>query len=333
MVQLSVIIPTYNRADYLVDTLTSLFSQTLDKALYEIIVVDNGSTDNTQKVIREINYKNDNRLRYFYEETPGLHTGRHLGAKEARSALLVYTDDDIIAAPGWLEAIKNTFDDPSVALVGGRILPKWEGDVPDWMNLFKSEGEYGWTIGYLSILDFGDITKEIPADYVYGCNFSIRKPVLYECGGFHPDAMPQELIRYRGDGESALSFAIMAKGYKSIYEPQAFIYHRVPPERLTVDYFCRRAFNQGVSDSYTQIRKYGGLNTHEELNRPGISLLQKLKDLLRPHLFWRKDNQVKRLHPILKKIQHSYKEGKRYHLEQVKSDSHLLAHVLKEVYY
>ncbi|MDI6704589.1 MAG: glycosyltransferase [bacterium] len=312
MVELSVIIPTFNRAHYLRKTVESILGQSLDKNRYEIIVIDNGSTDDTRVVIDELNKINSSYIRYFYESRPGLHVGRHKGAKEARGEILVYCDDDIIAEKTWLEGIYESFQDPKVVLVGGKNLPKWEGEIPAWISLFRSENEYGWTICYLSLLDFGDVTKEIPAYYVYGCNFSILKPVLFECGGFHPDSMPQELIRYRGDGETGLSLTIMAKGYKSVYEPKACVYHRVPSERMTIEYFCQRAFNQGVSDSYSAIRKKGGIIFNE-----GVDISKKLN--------------VE--HEVLRQVQAAYREGREYHKREVAADPDLLAYVLQEKYY
>jgi glycosyltransferase involved in cell wall biosynthesis len=331
-VSLSIIIPTRNRGLFLKEALDSILSQTLGAGEFEILVIDNGSTDITAEIAKEFIAKS-NQIRYFFVSEPGLHVGRHLGAQEAKGEILVYVDDDIIATSGWVKAIKDAFNDPKIALVGGKILPKWEGDVPDWINLFKSEVEYGWTIGYLSLLDFGDVLKEIPAYYVYGCNFSIRKSVLYECGGFHPDSMPQELIRYRGDGETALSLTVTQKGYKAIYEPKATVYHRVPPERLTIDYFCRRAFNQGISDSYTEIRQKHGLGNIGTGNSQKTSLLSKiLKKVLQLFMYW-KTKLVSEQYPIEIQIRKVYEEGKTYHREQVAEDPKLLEYVLKDKYY
>ncbi len=324
MINLSVIIPTRNRAKVFEKVLHSLTTQTYPKELFEVIVIDNGSTDDTESVCNKFVAIFPN-FKYIYDSRPGLHVGRHDGMKAAKGEILVYADDDIIATPEWLEAIKNAFNNQRVALVGGKILPKWEVDMPDWINMFKTEMKYGWTISYLSLLDFGDLTKEIPAYYVYGCNFSIRKPVLFECGGFHPDSIPQELIRYRGDGETVLSLAIMKKGYKSVYEPKACVYHRVPPERLTVDYFCRRAFNQGISDSYSEIRNR--LKNPFSLSRGFLFKIAALKNYLLRIVFFNKYKA------ILNQVYEAYKKGYAYHQAEVKADPTLLAYVLKDNYY
>jgi glycosyltransferase involved in cell wall biosynthesis len=185
-----------------------------------------------------------------------LHIGRHRGLKESKSDILVYADDDIEAFPSWLEGIWESFQDADVVLVGGKNLPVWETEPPYWIyEMWMNINEYGHSLGYLSILDFGEAIREIPPDYIWGCNFSIRKSILLEAGGFHPDGFPQEMIQYRGDGESAVSEYIRKKGYKTIYNPSASVYHFVSRNRMTLDYFCKRAFNQGISDSFAEIRK------------------------------------------------------------------------------
>jgi glycosyltransferase involved in cell wall biosynthesis len=121
---LSVIIPTRNRANYLKNAFESIKNQSLPSNEYEVIVVDNGSTDNTKQIVEEFN-SNVQNIRYFFDATPGLHIGRHIGLKESQSDILVYADDDIEAFPTWLEGIWESFQDNNVALVGGKNLPKW----------------------------------------------------------------------------------------------------------------------------------------------------------------------------------------------------------------
>ena len=330
---LSVIIPTRNRCQWLKDTIKSVSNQSLSPDSYEIIVVDNGSIDNTKAVVNTLKKRNRAQVRYVHENRPGLHNGRHSGLKKARGEILVYVDDDIIAAPIWLEMILKTFAADDVALVGGKVLPKWEGEVPQWISLFKNEIEFGWTIGYLSLLDFGNASKEIPGKYVFGCNFSVRKDVLVDCGGFHPDGMPEELIQYRGDGETALAQSIQARGYKIMYEPKALVYHRVPPKRLTVEYFCRRAFNQGVSESYTEIRHQHGL---DRASLPSSDLkatfVTRTKVLLRK-FFSKKIPPQNVLHPIRLQIAKAREAGKSFHRNKVTHDQEFLKYVLQKTYF
>jgi len=268
--------------------------------LFDVIVVDNGSTDQTKEIVESYNYRIKN-LQYFYDPTPGLHVGRHLGMKMAKSDILVYADDDIEAFPTWLEAIAESFKNQDVVLVGGKNLPKFEAEPPDWIKKMWEPNKYNQRVlGYLSILDLGDQVKIINPFYVFGCNLSIRKATLLKAGGFHPDAMPQELIKYRGDCETHVSKFIQSMRYKTIYNPKASVFHVVPQERLTEAYFCKRAYLQGISDSYTIIRN----GNHKTAN---------LRSKINKHLhLWRKKcglyiNRRKR------HIEYKYYKGYRFH--------------------
>ena len=218
--------------------------------------------------------------------------------------------------------------------MGGKVLPKWEGAVPQWVESFKNETQFGWTLGYLSLLDFGNTPKEIPGKFVFGCNFSVLKDVLIDCGGFHPDGMPDELIQYRGDGETALAQTIQARGYKTMYEPKAVVHHRVPPERLTIEYFCHRAFNQGISESYAEIRHQHGL---DRISLPSSNLknfpVTIMKILLRKVLSKKKNPTNSMLHPIRQQVAKAREAGKSFHQDKVAHDQKLLKYVLQETYF
>lgn len=254
MTELSVIIPTRNRADSLARALESLTTQTLDPSRFEVLVVDNGSSDNT-RCVAEAFARRLPALRYVLEERPGLHNGRHRGMREAAAELLVYADDDIEAFPTWLASVLEAFQRPDVALVGGRNLPRFASPPPAWIEQWwqRPRGP-GRALPYLSILDFGEEAREISPQYVWGCNFSVRKAVLLEAGGFHPDALPKEMLDYRGDGENWVSDHVERSGYVAFYHPGASVYHCIPDANLTRDYFRARAVNQGISDSFTVIR-------------------------------------------------------------------------------
>jgi len=319
MVELSVIIPTRNRAHLLDRTLEALFHQTYSQERFEVIVVDNGSTDSTAQVAEKYKsrFKNFN---YLFEISPGLHVGRHAGMKTAKGQILVYGDDDIRPFPTWLEGVRESFQDPQVALVGGNNLPEYENDPPKWVDLLWSVTPWGKALGYYSVLDFGNEIAEISPYYVWGCNFSIRKSILREIGGFHPDGMPEELLHYRGDGETAVSKAILNKGYKTIFNPKASVYHCVSSSRVTLNYLYKRAYAQGISDSYTQIRAMGG----QRLRLKMWNSLRRLKAMLRNVL--RKDNEPQ------KRILKGYWDGFMYHQRKVSNDVDLLRWVLKEQY-
>ena len=253
---LSVIIPTRDRQDFLRAALASLRHQTLPPQAFEILVVDNGSSDGTGGMVQALVAEMAN-LHYFHEPEPGLHAGRHRGVLAARGDVLVFADDDIEAEPTWLAAIAEGFTDPTVAMMGGNNLPLFLAPPPDWLLALwhRSPAEGGLALPTLSILQLPGPRRPISPYYVWGCNFAIRKSLLVEVGGFHPDGMPRELIRFRGDGETHIARFVAAAGIKCLFHPAATIHHKVTPERMTLGYFRQRGFNQGVSDSYTALRE------------------------------------------------------------------------------
>lgn len=256
MIELSVVIPTRNRCKFLSNCLDSINKQSLDKSKFEVIVIDNGSTDETKKIVDSFQSLFPN-LIYFYEDKPGLHNGRHDGYRLAKSNILVYADDDIIAFPTWLETINEEFKDEGIFLVGGNNLPLFEEKPPFWLLAkWYSLCEYGHCLPYLSIIDFGASRKEISPYYVFGCNFAVRKQIIEDAGGFHPDGVPFEMVQFRGDGETYIAKYIIEKGLRTIFNPKASVYHQVPKERLTIDYFSQWSFKSGIVRSYDELR-YG----------------------------------------------------------------------------
>jgi hypothetical protein len=170
---------------------------------------------------------------------------------------------------------------------------------------------------------------------VWGCNFVIRKDVLLSAGGFHPDGMPQELIRFRGDGETHVSKYIADNNLKCIYDSRASVYHKVTPERMTLGYLRKRGFNQGVSDSYTHLRNPP--KAHPD--SPPSShqkLLPRLKNRLRAAknkaLAWTTPSPSA-LNPAQAAFQVGYKEGFAYHQNVYESDPEVRAWVHKETYF
>jgi glucosyl-dolichyl phosphate glucuronosyltransferase len=268
----SVIVPTLNRSRLLRETLSSIIQQTFQVDQFEVVVVDNGSTDDTRKIVESfIDGHPRHRIRYVYEPEPGLLAGRHRGTHEAVGDLLIFVDDDIEAVPGWLTAIVAGFDDPQVKLVGGRNLPKYEIDPPAWIESFwepaSGGGRYCW---YLSLLDLGDEKRRIVPNYIFGLNFAIRRQALIDLGGFHPDRMSGDFEQFGGDGETGLSIAAETHGFVAMYQPTAIVYHATPADRLTEKYFVGRSYAEGISNSYTQARRNGS---------PSVRLLSRIRRL------------------------------------------------------
>ena len=253
---ISVIIPTRNRANLLSVTLPTILNQSLGNERYEIIVVDNGSDDNTWEVV-EFYQRNNKNITYVWEERLGLHNGRHAGMDKAKYDNLVFVDDDIWARPNWLKGITNGFEDGDVKLIGGNNLPLFAKQPPMWLQFLWS---WNMKLGYksipaLSVIEFSyNRIKEISPYNVWGCNFAVRRDIVDRAGGFHPDGMPKSLIQFRGDGESHISDFIYWNRQKCIFVPEATIYHTVTESRMTHNYFYDQGYKEGITSSYRMLR-------------------------------------------------------------------------------
>jgi glycosyltransferase involved in cell wall biosynthesis len=224
-----------------------------DAVGFEVIVVDNGSSDDTLGVARA--FAEHLPLHYLREDRPGLHAGRHAGMRRARGPLLLFTDDDVRADVAWIASVRDAFADADVSLVTGQILPEFEETPPTWVSSLWQASAGGRLLPEYSLLDLGNRAHDIDPELVWGCNFGVRRSLLEQVGGFHPDGMPRDLIRFRGDGESYVGASARALGRRAVYQPEARIHHWVSRERMTPGYVRRRSFDQGISDSFRVSRQ------------------------------------------------------------------------------
>ncbi len=316
---ISIITPTLNRADFLKLAIQSFVRQDFPPERFEIIVVDNGSTDSTKQIVEDaMTAHKSHTIRYIYEPEPGLLSGRHRGALEAKGDILVFTDDDIEATPKWLSALASAFEDPAVHLAGGPSLPKYETAPPSWIEPYCSLKDNHLICIPFSLIDLGDELLEIDSTYVIGLNYAIRKRTLFELGGFHPDCIPKHLQYFQGDGETGLLIKIRERGYKTIYHPEAKVHHNIPSSRLTVEYFEGRYFYQGVCDSYTSIRKNRGTdNIPDRIFNPDDPTIPTLRVF----------------NEYYQQIHKAYVDGYNFHLNAVRKSPILLSWVLKDDYF
>ncbi len=326
----SIIIPTFNRAGMLDACLRSLADQSLPSDEFEVIVIDNGSTDDTTQVLAR--HQSVLQLRWKHVPEPGLHAGRHEGMRLAFCDVLVFADDDIVASPSWVKTIVDAFSDPSVALVGGNNLPLFEGQPPNWLSRWwDSPAGRGRALSYLSILDFGAGMFDISPHYIWGCNFSVRRDVLHCAGGFHPDAFPNDRLRWRGDGETHVSEWVLQNGLRAVFNSGASVHHRVPLARMTPDYFAKRGYAQGISDSYSDIRHrvLHGRASHAMFpHRPILNWMRQIKTN-----WTRAPDQVEQeLRDVKLAVLRGWRAGYRFHQRSVSEDADLLAWVTKATY-
>ena len=240
----SIVIPTYNRAAMLGITLESFLLQDYPPDRYEILVVDNNSSDNTLDVVKAWQQKTTRALHYLFEKRQGVHYARNTAAHQTQGELLYYTDDDMIADPRMLREIVVPFmQDPQVASASGKILPHWEKTPPAWVN--KLLNNY-----LLSLNDMGDglvISPEDPG--VFSCHQAMRRDAFFQTAGFHPENTAGEWI---GDGETGLNQRLKRLGWKFAYHGKSVTHHMIPPARMTQEYLNKRLANQGNCDSYSE---------------------------------------------------------------------------------
>jgi glycosyltransferase involved in cell wall biosynthesis len=328
---LSAIIPTRNRAVYVSDLLDSLGKQQTSNIKWEILVVDNASTDATYDIVMKKQNELSIPLRYILEPKIGLHYGRHRGAKEARGKYVAYLDDDMIVSDEWVRGIESLENNTADAVVG-RIFPKWEAKPPKWLLKMIRGGVFG----FLGILDLGPDRKEINFSMAFGGNLFIRKELVFDLGGFHPDGMPKDMLRYRGDGETGLMHNFARKGLKVYYDPTSFVYHLIPRERMSVNYLCQRAYNQGISDSFSHMRMTKE-NGDKSTNPSQASMLIRIrsKSLTDIMLIIRKKAMKFTCFSFVqiminRRIRSAHTKGWQFHQKEVKSDQRLLEWVMKD---
>jgi GT2 family glycosyltransferase len=240
---ISAIVCTYNRYDALPRVLDSLCAQTLPGAAFEIIVVDN-SPDQDRSRREAARFAAIANLKWVFEATPGLSNARNVGARIATGPLVAFIDDDAVADPRWLANILAGFDrfGENAAALGGRVDPLWEAPRPPWLH--------DELLGYLSVVDWGGSARIAAAgEWVAGTNISFRRAALAAVGGFSTS-----LGRARGsqvllsNEESEAITRLRQAGGKLVYDPDVIVAHLVAAERLTQQWFRRRAAWQALSD-------------------------------------------------------------------------------------
>lgn len=243
---ISAIICTHNRATYLAKAIQSLMDQRMPKDKYEIIVVDNCSTDSTKEVVAQ--FVGTNNIRYVYESNLGLSFARNTGWRNARGRYVAYLDDDAIACQGWLEKISEVFETvkPKPGCVGGRVEPVWESARPGWLS--------DWLLHGLAIIDWKTphVLTNLSAEWLVGANIAFPVEILQCVGGFtsNLDRVGNNLL---SSGDVFLEKQIMKMGYSCFYHPDIVVGHHIFGSRLNQSWFIRRYYWQGVSDAVMQL--------------------------------------------------------------------------------
>lgn len=256
---ISIIIPTRNRCICVEKLLKSISAQEADPNLWEVIVIDNGSTDNTQKVCENCGKRIKN-FKYIYDDRPGLHIGRNRGMVESSGEVIAYLDDDVILFHEWLKTAIEVFNDKDTMAANGCAIPGNLRSLPDYVRREKIRINGFEVIQSISCFWERNISEEmrnsrLQVPYLlFGCNVLYRREILEKCKGFHPDGMPWDMIAYRGDGETPVAVCLQNIGAKIIYNSQLSVYHMIDKKRLTRESIRKNHYRTGVSEMYTALR-------------------------------------------------------------------------------
>ncbi len=274
--RVSVVVCTYNRASYLRKAIQSLVDQTCAADRFELLVIDNASTDHTKRVTCE-EFAGQPNLRYVYEPVSGLSKARNTGLAEAKSDIVAYLDDDAIADPDWVERTIDAFEQGGEKLgaIGGKADLIWEAPRPDWV---PEHLEF-----VLTRLDISSTPITLaPHQTFVGANMAFRRSVLEQVGGFN-EKLGRTGKKLISNEELLLQREIDRRGYTRLYDPTIRVHHHVPVDRLDQDWFLRRFYWQGASDAIMQARGES-LRPHWRLRlaaRVIKSLLSRPRNLVR----------------------------------------------------
>lgn len=245
----SIIIPTYNRADELRETLASLARlESADD--WEVVVADNNSTDHTKAVVAQAAPAFPVALHYLFESEQGRSAALNAGIRAARGQILVTTDDDVRVEPNWLDAIEQAFATLGGDYLAGRVLPVWSRPRPAWLP--DRSGRH-WAV--IALLDYGNEPSELGTRAPLGVNMAFRRHCFERAG-----LWDNRLGRKAGTllGQEVREWRLRAKdaGLRGYYSPDVLVRHVIPAERLTKAYFRRWFYWHGISRAmlYQQVR-------------------------------------------------------------------------------
>ena len=238
----TIIICTFNRAESLQRTLESLRQMSVPSELkWELVVVDNNSTDNTRTVVEEFVRSAGFNVRYLFEPRQGLCHARNSGVVNAGGEIIAFTDDDALVAREWLQQLSHTFREFNCTGAVGKSVPAWNGlQKPGWL---LTAGRYRIGQGPLLSFDLGEETKptRIPG---WGLNMAFRRWAFVKYGFFRTDLDLSGSSRLLG-GDTEFGKRLIRAGEKIIYSPKAIVFHPVSAKRITKSYFLSYSYNHG----------------------------------------------------------------------------------------
>jgi glucosyl-dolichyl phosphate glucuronosyltransferase len=235
--KVTIAIPTHNRAEFLRQTLAGIARQDFPHSEFEVLVVDNNSSDHTRAVVEAFAREKPAPL-YLLETRQGLDHARNRAIAEASGDIVVFADDDILVEPDWIAAIAAPFARHSpgkIGAVGGEVIPVFPDGLPPWLK-----GAHG-PLGYRQ--DTGPLP---PAQSPMGANLAIPRWIFEKYGRFHTD-LDRQGKHYFSGGDGEMIRRLRTAGFEIWFAPEAKVLHQIPASRLNLRHVLRHAFDSARS--------------------------------------------------------------------------------------
>lgn len=243
--ELSIVICTYNRCRYLPQALASIAAQHVPAGQFELIVVDNASTDDTSAIVHDFMATHPAiPTRYVFEGNKGLSFARNRGWSEAAAAIVAYVDDDVILFDDYVRNLISFFrQNPQAMGAGGRVIPKYEDAEPAWMSPYLR--------GFVGAVDHGNAVKKFDDSMKYpaGANMVYRTSILRKAGGFNNE------LKFRSD-DKYIFYKVHQLSDDIYYLPDVALYHYIDAARLAPDNF-KKLFLKTGNEEKKRLRSEG----------------------------------------------------------------------------
>ena len=263
---ITVLLCTFNRCEQLGNALESLASSILpDSVAWEVLVVDNNSTDRTRDVVQSFCCRYEGRFRYLFEPTPGKSHALNAGIRDSRGEIIAFVDDDVTVEPAWLHNLTACFEVPAWSGSSGRTRPANPVSLPRW---FTITGPYSLGGAVAALFDLGDQAGEL-REPPFGANMAFRKSSFKKYGGFRTDLGPSPANQIRNE-DTEFGRRLLAAGERLFYAPSAVVYHPLSEKRLSKKFILSWFYDLGRA----YVREIGPRPDLWGIRRPYLTLLK-----------------------------------------------------------
>ena len=264
--KISVIICTFNRCESLMKALKSVANSKLPGSVsWEVLIVDNNSTDNTASLVKNFCQSNPDHFRYDFEGKQGKSHALNHAIRQARGEVFAFMDDDVTVEPDWLWNLTACLFEKRYLGSGGRILPERSFSPPRWLPLNER-----YALAPLAVFDLGPDARDLD-EPPFGTNMAFHRRTFDIYGGFRSDLGPRPGSEIRNE-DTELGRRLLAAGERLRYEGSAVVYHAVPEHRLRRGYFLAWSFDKARAD----VREQGSTNGKWAVSGVPLPLLRKI---------------------------------------------------------